>query len=384
MECNPIVITPSLRSEGLGSGNEVSAIPQGASALRSFVYPRDFNFIASVDAGPAISTLRLSGSVDVKCELGGVEYSFQTPFLQDLAGNGSTAGLTLTRSFSTNSALCPAGYRRVAVRYQAVATAFPSTGPGVSTLTGTAEYLRWLKFMTWNIHHGVGRDQVLNLQRISDTLLASGAHFAGFQDVDRYWSGRSDCKNQPMLLQQQTGWAMRYSASLDQSGNIFQCGLGNRRQYGNLILSRFPIQSDAIWYLYYPDGYERRSAIGAVVSIGGTSITIFSSHLQHGSGSSLETIRYFQAMDLMEFINLYSGPRVLMADLNAIETAWELQPVRDGLQDTWFAAGNPSADRIDYIFSTPLPVARSYKVASDASDHDALMSWVTLEPASAP
>ncbi|MCY1043195.1 hypothetical protein OV208_17895 [Corallococcus sp. bb12-1] len=73
-----------------------------------------------------------------------------------------------------------------------------------------------------------------------------------------------------------------------------------------------------------------------------------------------------------------------MADLNAVEGSWELQPVRNDLQDAWFAAGNPSADRIDYIFSTPLPVARAYKVPSDASDHDAVMSWVGLEPASAP
>ncbi|SET96346.1 Metal-dependent hydrolase, endonuclease/exonuclease/phosphatase family [Myxococcus fulvus] len=382
--CNPIEILPTLKSVGLGTDNEIYAYRLGSGPLRQFVLSRVFSLVAYVNPGPAVDTLRMSGTVAVTCDLDGVETIFTTSFHQDQSGNGTTAGLSFSRTFDTSTALCPTGYHRVAVNYEARTTVILSNGGGTfSTYPGRAEYLRLLKFMTWNIHHGVGLDENLNLQRITNTLLASGAHFAGFQDVDRHWSPRSECQDQPALLQQQTGWFMRYSASLDTHAQ--HCNALYRRQYGNLLLSRYPILSDSIGYLYQADDYERRSVLGAEVSIGGTRFTIFSSHLQHGAGSMPETIRAFQAHTLTAFINDYggTGPKILMADLNDFENASSLSSVRNTMQDTWFAAGNPSAVRIDYIFTTHnLPVARAIKVLSNASDHDAVMSWVSLDPSS--
>ncbi|TSC25283.1 hypothetical protein FOF48_25480 [Corallococcus sp. Z5C101001] len=392
-ECTPTLchpppaLTPVLRSEGLGTGNELYSSTTGPTSTRSFVHARTFTVIATANAGPAVNMLRLSGNVDVVCELGGTESTFRTPFFQDVVASGTTAGLTLSRTFNTSAAVCPttAAYRRTAVRYEMAATMYAADGRVVSTWPAKAEYLRLLKFMSWNIHHGVGTDSVLNLQRISNTLLASGAHFAGFQDVDRHWSGRSDCQDQPELLRQQTGMSVLYSPSLDEGANLFQCGLGSHRQYGNALLSRFPITSNSIGFLYHPDGFERRSVQAAVVTIGGTPLTLFSSHLQHGSTENDKLVRYFQALELEDFIGNFGGqPKFLMADLNAEESTWELQPIRDALQDSWFAAGNASRSRIDYVFSSPLPVSRAFFVDTLASDHHAYVSWISLEPTSVP
>ncbi|WP_426745003.1 endonuclease/exonuclease/phosphatase family protein [Myxococcus faecalis] len=386
--CNPVEISPTLRSVGLGTANEIFVSRTSSGLLRPFVHSRVFSLIAQINSGPAVQTLRMSGTVGVTCELDGVETTFTSSFQQDQNGNGTTAGLSFSRTFDTSTAVCPTGYRRLSVSYEARTTVILANAGGTfATYPGKAEYLRWLKFMTWNIHHGVGRDGVLNLQAISNTLLASGAHFAGFQDVDNHWSGRSDCQNQPAMLQQQTGMSMRYSPSVDEGGNIFQCGTSHRKQYGNLLLSRFPIVADSIGFLYHPVDYERRSALSGVVSIGGTQLTIVSSHLHHGTSPTDGLIRNFQAESLMVFISNHAGPapKILMADLNAPENAAELSWVNAGMQDAWFAAGNPSSDRIDYIYTTPgLPVARAFKLPSNASDHDAVMAWVALEPATVP
>jgi endonuclease/exonuclease/phosphatase (EEP) superfamily protein YafD len=50
---------------------------------------------------------------------------------------------------------------------------------------------RPLRVLTYNIHHGVGEDGVLDLERIARVIADSGADVIGLQEVDRHWSART-------------------------------------------------------------------------------------------------------------------------------------------------------------------------------------------------
>jgi endonuclease/exonuclease/phosphatase family metal-dependent hydrolase len=51
--------------------------------------------------------------------------------------------------------------------------------------------------MSFNIHHGRGTDDVLDLERIAGVIAGSGAGIAGLQEVDRDFAERSDWTDQP-------------------------------------------------------------------------------------------------------------------------------------------------------------------------------------------
>src|SRR5687768_6294484 len=67
-----------------------------------------------------------------------------------------------------------------------------STPAPEQNLTGSAV----IRFMTFNIHHGVGSDGNLNLDRTADAIRAANPDVVALQEVDAYFSQRSGCKDQ--------------------------------------------------------------------------------------------------------------------------------------------------------------------------------------------
>ncbi|MGW6198013.1 endonuclease/exonuclease/phosphatase family protein [Kribbella sp. NPDC055110] len=54
--------------------------------------------------------------------------------------------------------------------------------------------------LTFNIHHGAGVDGKLDLERVAQTIEASGATVVGLQEVDKYFDARSNWMDQPARL----------------------------------------------------------------------------------------------------------------------------------------------------------------------------------------
>ncbi|MGG4342090.1 endonuclease/exonuclease/phosphatase family protein [Paenibacillus lautus] len=54
--------------------------------------------------------------------------------------------------------------------------------------------------MSYNIHHGVGLDEQLSLQRIAEVIRDSGAEIVVLQEVDRFYGERSDFQDQAKEL----------------------------------------------------------------------------------------------------------------------------------------------------------------------------------------
>lgn len=74
---------------------------------------------------------------------------------------------------------------------------------------------RDLTVATYNIHHGAGADEVLDLERIARVVKDTGADVVGLQEVDRHWSSRSNFVDQANWLAERLDMHVAYGANLD-------------------------------------------------------------------------------------------------------------------------------------------------------------------------
>lgn len=101
-----------------------------------------------------------------------------------------------------------------------------------------------MKVVSYNIRFGLGIDQQYDLERIATEV--HGADIIGLQEVERFWR-RSGMVDQPKVigeLLKKYYWAYCPAFDVDAStvsedGNV----LNRRRQFGPMLLSRWPILS---------------------------------------------------------------------------------------------------------------------------------------------
>ena len=101
-----------------------------------------------------------------------------------------------------------------------------------------------MKIVTYNIRFGLGTDQCCNLERIAAEV--EGADIIGLQEVERYWR-RSGMVDQPQLLGELLkGYYWAYCPAFDVDASTKSGDgsvLNRRRQFGPMVLSRWPIRS---------------------------------------------------------------------------------------------------------------------------------------------
>ena len=235
--------------------------------------------------------------------------------------------------------------------------------------------------MSFNIHHGVGTDGLLDLDRIAATVTATGAQVVGLQEVDRHFAERSNFVDQATYLADVLGMSVVFGANLDL--DPLELGLP-RRQYGNAILTSFPITSWSNTLLPLLPGGEQRGLLQATLDVGGTPLNAYSTHLQHDSQES----RLEQVDAITAVLATSEASVLLLGDLNATPESPEIEAMVEELTDTWVEAGvgdgytysttNPSV-RIDYVLtSTDIATRTAAVVTSDGSDHLPVVATVTL------
>ena len=237
--------------------------------------------------------------------------------------------------------------------------------------------------MSFNIHHGVGVDGNLDLQRIADVVTSSSAGIVGLQEVDRHFGERSDFVDQATWLAQTLDMHVAFGANLDLEPID---PADPRRQYGNAVLSTYPIVSSLNTLLPLEAGGEQRGLLEAVVDVDGTEVRAYSTHLQHDSQSArlaqVEAIRAYLAASSAD------SSVVLLGDLNATPESPEIAVIVEDLTDSWEEAGvgdgftystdSPSV-RIDYVLtSDDLTTRTAAVITSDASDHLPVSATITL------
>src|SRR5262245_21095143 len=87
------------------------------------------------------------------------------------------------------------------------------------------------RVMTYNIHHGEGLDGRVDLLRIAELIKREGAEMVALQEVDKGVE-RTARRDLPDELAALTGMTCTFSSNYHHQGG----------QYGNCVLTRFPIK----------------------------------------------------------------------------------------------------------------------------------------------
>jgi endonuclease/exonuclease/phosphatase family metal-dependent hydrolase len=234
-----------------------------------------------------------------------------------------------------------------------------------------------VRVITYNIHHGEGTDGQFDLPRIARVIQQFEPDLVALQEVD-VKTARSGGVDQAAELGKLTGMNVAFGKAMDYSGG----------QYGEAILSRYPLQSTKNYALPFTEGREPRAAISARVRLGesGPEILFVGTHLEHADAA----LRLRQAQHLARELAAVEGvPALLTGDLNAVPDS----PPMRALLRSWADAGAdhpaptcpaaaPTA-RIDYILFRPADRWRvvEYRVIEEkvASDHRPVAAVLELK-----
>lgn len=249
------------------------------------------------------------------------------------------------------------------------------------------------RLLAYNIRWGLGTDDVLYLDRIVEQLKRIDADVAVLSEVDVNWR-RSGNVDQARYIADNAAYAHSYYGV---SLKTWASGNTHMSQYGNLLLSRFPIVSARTQLLPTPPGKEPRSALVAQLDVDGLPWIVIGTHLGLNSAERVrQTARLQQLADeavsavvtgATEKVTADVIPVVIMGDFNAGPDSPEISQLLgayDGvvrLADAHRIAGaepghtfpypEPYA-RIDYVFLSDAlarRVRRSTPLRLPGSDH---------------
>ena len=129
-----------------------------------------------------------------------------------------------------------------------------------------------LRVLSYNIHHGEGVDGQLDLERIAEVIAAVDPDLVALQEVDRNVE-RTGQVDQPAELARLTKMNVIFGENISLQGG----------QYGNAILSRFPILDHQNQALPNLDDGEQRGVLEAEVQLPGnhSRLLFMATHLDH-------------------------------------------------------------------------------------------------------
>jgi len=222
-----------------------------------------------------------------------------------------------------------------------------------------------LKVMTYNLHHCEGEDGVYDVARIAAFIKELGADIVLCQEVDKGFSDRSRNEDQPEMLASALGFQSFYGPNIEDT-------------YGNLILSRYPIERAGNLPLPNPEDREPRGVIVAYVNVNGLILSVLDTHLCAFSAAN----RKAQIAFLQEFLTKSPYPLLFGADFNTRPSA-QLKPLLDdgavtATRDAILSLGEGIDD---ILVSKDLAgsVKRGEVVEKPYSDHPAYWIEITVD-----
>ena len=234
-----------------------------------------------------------------------------------------------------------------------------------------------LRVLTYNLHHSEGLDGKVDLERIARIIRGSGADLVALQELDRR-ARRTGSVDQPAEYIRLTGLHGEFGAAMDLQGG----------EYGQMLLSRWPLSGFATHHLPNPSKREPRIAVSAMVRPPGMpGIRFVGAHLD---ATRDDGDRRLQSAELHRLFT-DATPTILAGDLNDLPGSPVVRGFSEGWSDT--AAGDPQptnpADapkvRIDYVFARPAERWRvvSIRVLDErvASDHRPVLAELEWDAA---
>lgn len=226
-----------------------------------------------------------------------------------------------------------------------------------------------LRVLCYNIHHGRGMDDEVDLKRIAAVIRAAKPDLVALQEVD-HKTRRTGGIDQTAELARLTGMHGRFARQIDFEGG----------QYGQAILSRVPIaEVEVLWLPGQPD--RERRIIGRVkVVIDGRELWFATTHLHHMS----EEFRVAQVEEIGNLFAQESIPAIVAGDFNAtpesrpIELAKQQWSLALADQPLWTFPADKPIKQIDYIAHRPKSALRLIEVQvideRMSSDHAPLLA----------
>lgn len=233
---------------------------------------------------------------------------------------------------------------------------------------GAAEESPAFRVMTYNIHHGEGLDKRIDLQRIAAMIETEQADIVALQEVDNgvERSGRRDIASELAAL---AGMKSVFSNNFS-----FQGG-----EYGNAVLTRFPILSATnMHYKMLREG-EPRGLLQVTLDIHGRKLLVMSTHIDHRAD---DAERWLNVQEIETLVNSISNmPVVICGDFNTAPETRVHERMSLLFRDAWVVCGKGAGfsfpalkpeTRIDYIWfgkAAPLEPVSVRVPESEASDH---------------
>ena len=201
------------------------------------------------------------------------------------------------------------------------------------------------RVVSYNIRHGRGTDERVDLARTAAVLRALTPDVVGLQEVDRVVR-RSGGIDEAAQLGASLGMAHAFGAFMPYQGG----------EYGLAILSRFPIVRATPIRL--PDGNEPRVALAAtVVRAPGDTIVVVNVHFDWVDDDGF---RFAQATALTQVLDTLRHPYLLLGDFNDEPGSRTLalfhtraMEIAKPADDRFTFSSTAPVKEIDFVFAAP-------------------------------
>lgn len=207
-----------------------------------------------------------------------------------------------------------------------------------------------LKIMTYNIHFGVGMDDLLNLERIAQNILS--------EDIDPDIIGIQEVENGRLTSQ---GVDMAFWLAKRLKMHYFYFPAINEHAYGLALLSKYPILAARRYQI--PSVSLERVLIHGVVAINETlKLDVFVTHLGLLDWDENLTAQVDFVVQKTNEVNETTN-KILMGDFNLEYNSTQIAPVYTYFNDTLGGDPRPKTfssinlydddeESIDYIFAS--------------------------------
>lgn len=157
-----------------------------------------------------------------------------------------------------------------------------------------------VRVMTWNIHGALGRNPRFDLDRVIEFVKGHAPDIVALQEIDSRRAREAHVGNPFDVLQEALG-----THGIGAKTVVTADG-----EYGQALISRWPLDNTQIHDLSYPEREPRRAICGDVVTPYGP-LRVIATHL----GLSLRE-RRSQAVTLLKMLGRLDRPTVALGDFN--------------------------------------------------------------------
>ncbi len=215
-----------------------------------------------------------------------------------------------------------------------------------------------LTVLTYNIHHGAGRDGKLDLERIARVIESAKADVICLQEMDRNLP-RTNHEDFPAWFEKRLGMKAVFGCNYKFDGG----------EYGVATLTKLPIVSNENTALPNPKSVEPRGCLRVTLQWEGREVDLFNTHLGLKGPERDE-----QAAVVVKLIEV-KRPVILAGDMNEGLEAPGLKQFLAVLHDALTAPDGPrDTRRIDHILVSDAFAVMDGRVIENeetrvASDH---------------